>query len=356
MIYYIPAFLLLLISILYYSKGNANKNIAFALWLFFCFYTVVLVGCRYKVGTDWASYYELFNDKQFDFFNSGIAFYLIKVILRSVSLGFQSYVFIMFLISFLVKVIAFRKITSKYIICLMLYFSFWYLTYEANGMKQGAALGFVLLAVYYTLKRDLKAYLVCIFMAFCFHNAAVIFLPFFWLTKIDLPKIWVYSIVVGTIIISHLGLGENLILMFSERFADSYFAQKSIHYAIDEAYNSNILLSFKSLHKLAILIVSMEFCTRYQCSQIMKNVIIWGVCLSCVIYFSFSQFEIIATRLSLYYRVIEIIALSFLPFVFKKNWTRVLIIVTLFLYSAFQIWNVLQIKDGGLIPYNNILF
>lgn len=356
MIYYIPSLLLFFITILYYSKGCANKSIAAFLWVIFCLYVIVLVGLRYKVGTDWYEYQLLFNDSSFDFKNSGIAFFLIKSALKYASLGFQTFVLIMFLISFVVKVIAFRKITNKYLVCLMLYFSFWYLTYETNGMKQGAALSFTLLGFYYTLKRNCAAFLTCLTMAFCFHNSAIIFLPFFWLAKFKISKILIYSIVLGTVLFSHLGLGENIIQMFADRYTDSYFAQKSISYVVDESFNNNILFSFKSLHKIAILVVVVETFTRSKYDKKTKNIVLWASLLSCVVYFSFSQFEIIAARLSLYYRVVEIFALSIIPFIYRNRWYYILSIFVLFLYSVLQIWNVLQMEDGGLLPYHNILF
>lgn len=355
MVYCIPAVLLFLISVLYYSKETANKSLAKVLWVFFCVYVVIIIGCRYKVGTDWDSYFRLFNEKQFDFNDGGIAFYVIKTLIKGISLGFQTYVFIMFMISFVVKTIALKKITDKYFICLLLYFSFWYLTYESNGIRQGAAFSFILYAVYYTIKGNCKKYIFCVFLAFCFHNAAIIFLPFYWLTKFHVQKIWMYITIAFAILFSHLGIGESIIMLFSERYIDSYFAQRSISYAIDEAYNANVLLSFKSIHRIALLVVIFELSTKYKCSEKMKSVLVWAAFLSGLIYFSFCQFEVIATRLSLYYRIVEIIGLSFLPFIYKKNWQQFLIIFLLFVYSLFQIWNVMQIPDGGLFPYRNCL-
>lgn len=353
MIYYLPAFLLYLLSAVFYFGDKKYRSWLGIIWSFFCIYVTFIIGYRFKVGSDWDSYLLLFNDREYNFADSGIAFFVIKSLIKSTSLGFQSYVLLMFIISFVVKVIAFKRITDKFFVCLLLYFSFWYLTYEANGIKQGAALGFTLLGVYYTIKRNLKAYILCIFLAFCFHNSAIIFLPFYWLTKICIRKVWVYSLIGIAIVFSYLGIGEVIIQLFTDSFVDSYFAQKTISYAVDEAYNNNVLLSFTSIHKIAILVIVLEISVRYGNNDELKNIFVWAACLSCLVYFLLSQFEVIATRLSLYYRIVEVVALSYIPFIQRKGWPRLLILTILFIYSLFQIWNVLQIEDGGLFPYQN---
>ena len=355
-LYYIPTTIAFFASALFYWGGIKAKHVANFLLAILMLFLVIVVGLRYNTGSDWDQYVKLFGLKEFDFSEGGIAFYLIKVALRFFSLGIQSYVLLMFLLSMITKIIAFKRESIYYIVVFMLYLSFWYLTLEFNQIRQGAALGFSLLSLKFIREQQLKQYLLFVFIAFALHNSAIAFLPLYWLVRIKINRLFVYIILLITLTLAFSGVTDRIIaFLVSSSLSDSYYTERIVSYTLDEIYNQNVLFSFTTIHKLFILIVITETVHRYPCDNISQRMLLWASLAGVVVFLLFCQYEIIATRLALYFRSIELISLAYLPFIFKRKKSFVILVI-LYLYSIFQINNVMSIIDNGLIPYHNFLF
>ena len=70
------------------------------------------------------------------------------------------------------------------------------------------------------------------------------------------------------------------------------------------------------------------------------------------IYLLFGQIEIVATRLSLNYRFVECMTLAGLPSLPSRKENRLIIAYLLFGYVLIQVYSVLSIPDGKLIPFH----
>lgn len=355
-LYYIPAIIAFFSSVACYWGNAKSRHIASVLLAILAIYLTVVVGLRYQTGIDWDEYVKIFEVREFDFSGGGIAFYVIKVLLSFLSLGFQSYILLMFLISMTTKYIAFKRNTPYYLVTIMLYLSFWYLTLECNQVRQGAALGFTLLSIRYISERNLKKYLFWATMAVLFHNSAITFLPLYWLSRIRIPRYVAYLILLVSFILAHSGIADGIIsFLVSSSLSDSYYTERVVSYTLDEMYNGNILFSFTTIHKVLVFVIIIMTYQRYPCSESFKQVLLWASIAGIVVYFLFCQYEIIATRLALFFRAIELLSLSYLPFIYKRR-KSLIVLVLLFMYSVFQIYNVMLIEDNGLIPYHNFLF
>lgn len=98
------------------------------------------------------------------------------------------------------------------------------------------------------------------------------------------------------------------------------------------------------------------FIDRVNLSEKTKNIFLWCALLNISIYLLFSEVEIIATRLSLYYRFYECFFLACLPNAFKGKSIKIFVGFLLFLYAISQIIKTLIIPNNDLVPYKSILF
>lgn len=348
MIYYLLPTVALCLALCEEDSHSIIKQLFHILLIYFLLFIIILAGLRFEVGTDWFSYAEIFYGKKEV---KEISTTLIKDISNSIG-GFQSFIFLFFLIAFLIKIYAFRLLSSKISLALLVYLGFWFIVYDLNGIRQGVALSFTLLSLYYTIKRNLKSYLICCFIALTFHITAIAFLPFYWISKIKISAKIQIVILIIMVCFSLGGIAEKSIKLIFSAFGNGYLVDKAISYATSEAYNSNILFSFTSIHRVAIFFLIL-FTTRYtDANEKLKNLIITSSLINICIYFSFCQFEIIATRLSLFYRIPECIFFSYLPSAFKEN-SKYYILILIFIYVEWQIYQTLSIPNGGLIPYRN---
>ena len=123
-------------------------------------------------------------------------------------------------------------------------------------------------------------------------------------------------------------------------------------YSMDDFYNGNILYSFSTVHRVMITGLIVYAVPRMKIDDRLKNIILWSALFNMAIYLLFGQIEIVATRLSLNYRFVECMTLAGLPSLPSRKENRLIIAYLLFGYVLIQVYSVLSIPDGKLIPFH----
>jgi hypothetical protein len=97
-----------------------------------------------------------------------------------------------------------------------------YTTIAFTTVRQGIAIGMVMMAFHYSQKEKLLKYLLFILLAISFHTTAIFFLPIYWLKKINLTQ-RVLLVSVIAVVFGYL-LKTTLLVFFSEFTRMSYGA------------------------------------------------------------------------------------------------------------------------------------
>lgn len=125
-----------------------------------------------------------------------ISFVVIKYTVKDLlKLKFSALLLLYAFIGVGVKIYGIRKISPFVFSSLLLYFSHYFLLHEMTQIRIGVATGFMLIAVYYLMKKDYYAYYSLALCAVCFHYSASLCL-LFPLLKNDSKTIKVYALLV----------------------------------------------------------------------------------------------------------------------------------------------------------------
>ena len=148
------------------------------------FVLIFFISCfRYRVGTDFLSYQDIFNhDKLIE-----PLFYALIQIVKYLKGNYQIFVAIVFALAFGLKLYAFRKLSypKGFFLSIMLFCSFYYIAYDMNAIRQGLALSVTLLACYYAHQK--KETTILCNMCSCLFNSlySVYFYSFLFPTSIQ---------------------------------------------------------------------------------------------------------------------------------------------------------------------------
>ncbi|UOE37218.1 EpsG family protein [Chryseobacterium oryzae] len=307
-----------------------------------------------SVGTDTYEYYRVFNFPD----NIELGYQFLTKVVKFFGGSFNSFLAIFFFLSFILKLLSFKLTSNNIILSLLMYSGFWFLVYDMNGIRQGLALGFVGLGLSYLNKGNIKMFYFAIVLAVFNHYSAAVFLPLAIITRNVICSKKIFFIVFFTVLfLATTKIAQPIINLISSFLgSENHFANKASAYSKDDMYNSNILYSFSTAVRVAILFITFFALQKIKLDSRLKNILLWSALINISIYLIFSEFELIATRLSLYYRFSECIFFSFLPAITRYNILKFLIGLLIFGYVVLQIFQTLSPLNNSLEPYNSILF
>lgn len=201
MIYYI-VFLFYFILFFIELNYNLERKTRLALYASSIIVFVLFFGLRWKTGTDWPTYYSYFHDnftisEFYDTqFETGYVYlnYLIKILSRNYSvflLIFTSLIGIAFFIGNK-DLIKFPQAGILYLFCTV-----------GTPIRQTLAAAIILISYKYIISRNFIRFFCLVILAACFHRSAFIFLPFYFITKINFSNknliiIYTLSIIIGS--------------------------------------------------------------------------------------------------------------------------------------------------------------
>lgn len=358
MVYYLLVFLLSVFSLFEQFKPRKAdisilKYIAFILILF-------IGGLRFEVGADWFAYEKLFNsvnsfediflvreEKLFIFFQ-----YACKAIVNSYSF----FVFFLFACAFYLKYNVFNKYSTDIFLSLIIYIYTLFLIYDLNGIRQGMAMAVVLTSIPLILNKRKYLFIVFITAACLFHTSAMIFFPFYWLSKIkvsqkNMLRITFLCLIISVIIqklILNSSLFQYLLLMDSFSHYGSYIDNETLSKEIP-------ILSIPVFQRILVFIIFILNYDKLKVNEEFKRLLINGYFLAIIIFVFLSFNSEYAARLSFYYKSLEIFIIPIIVSSQRKSSHKIILWGLFVVLSVSGLYRLLQLPDGGLIPYNFIL-
>ncbi|WKA50213.1 EpsG family protein [Planococcus liqunii] len=211
--------------------------------LLYGFSLFLLMGLRHStVGSDIMQYLSTYNNSSFYSYyellkNSEWGFEAFNIILKNFYINEQGYLLITsFLIVLAFSVFYFKY--SKYIfLSFFLHLTIGLFTMSMSGIRQTLAVGIILFAFQYIIKKKFFIFSFLILLAFTFHNSAIVFFPVYFLRNIVINR-KNGSVILG-IVISTLLFRENLTPLIEFFMPERYTARYDV---LSEAYPVNPMI------------------------------------------------------------------------------------------------------------------
>jgi hypothetical protein len=322
---------------------------------------VIIGGFRYKVGADWDAYELLFNGVSSieDIIKSReeklfmISNFLIKLIFNSYSF----FILTFFLISFSLKFYVIKLYSKDVFLSLIIYIYGVLLIYDFNGIRQGMAMSFIMLSIPYILDRSFMKFAFIIIIASFFHISAIVFLPFYFLSKITYSnKKLLFIIILCVLIAIPLRSVIQNSLLYQLFMANESFSHYSTYTDGDNYQINTSIISVALFQRLIIFIM---FICAYDAMDInpdLKILLRNGYFLSIIIFLLLSFSEQFAARISFNYKLVEIIMVPAILSAISNKYVKILLLIFFLILSLVGTDRLISVPYGYLLPYKNLLF
>lgn len=314
---------------------------------------VCFIGFRYNVGTDYGSYlrgYRSIKEHDFIYAISHKTEPLVGALYWIFSKVFpiDYWIFFMFAIVSIIPIyLVNKKYDYRYLAYSMLIYSFLFLPFNLNGMRQGAAISLVLLSASYMLNSKKKGAIVSFILAISFHRSAILVLPHYIAYLLCKRKKWNFTII--NIIVSVAM--SVFILLFLEEFLSQDGSESYAYYGyiLRNISADNITLSRAIGYiPLAILaaVTSMKKGKKEKDESFYRNMVYTGIVYTII--GSSAQF---LSRIGLYFLPFSIIALPY-QFENKSVGKRALLKTVLVTYLVMVFISLVVMKGShDILPY-----
>lgn len=350
----------------YFLVGNyQNKSLsltckAFKFILFFpAFYWLLLLGMQYYVGTDYPTYYKLFETNKTGLYQNSFeySFVFICNFINKLNLppqtGFLiiSFVDVLFFCLFLLK-FDFKRpdlILLIYFCCATAFVN------QQNALRQYAAMNIFLFAFYYAYKRKLFKFLFLILFASTFHKTAILLIVIYHFARFfrkQNKKLYIIELFVG-VLFCFKGI-DSLVVWFV-KFAPYAFYLNS-DYFLDGNRKSILNIATKLVY-FPFFLRSIKFSKYF--SEKEKFLFHSGICFYSIKLVSMSSFFL--GRFAMYFDVLAYLPL-YLYFVYlikDKSVKKYSKVFELFIFLCVVIGPYLLktvVSPVGEYLYKSILF
>lgn len=237
-------------------KSSLKKYIQYLLFIW-CIILIFIAGLRVDTA-DYKAYVNLFNwtpdiidtiiNNQWDFFISTreeIGYLLLNSLVKL----FTDESSFLFLIVATISISLYYKCIKAYaiypLISLLIYFSFIYCVKELAQIRQGIAIAIFLYSLRYLIDNNFKKFILCIWLASCFHLSIWAMIFIYPLRKIKINTINIFIFFMMSLLIGLFDIANNIIINL---FSDFEIMQRVVVYLNSEFLdNSNLYRLYKYL-------------------------------------------------------------------------------------------------------------
>lgn len=289
---------------LFFKKLDSNKRQKKIYCVICGIILILLLGMRsrYIGSTDTVNYYNMMKNairstswKSYyvkDFVEKGFQFFL-----WTLSRVFKDPQWIIAISSaiYTTCILVFIYRHSKNVcLSLTMYICLGLMTFNMQGMRQAIAIGICLLAYDFAKKKKLIPFVVMVFLAYCFHQTAIVFLVVYMLTFIKLKPLHIMTVIAGIIIA--ILLSDRLISSANELFGKNYYG------AIDSG-------GFVATAIYVLIIIFSIYVAKRPISDNMDSMMFMMLIVGFVCYIERYIGALVAERISFYFAASQMILL-----------------------------------------------
>ncbi|WP_426595920.1 EpsG family protein [Pectobacterium brasiliense] len=318
-------FLLSVVEFFYNIKGRF-------FYFFIVFLLVLIAGLRYETGFDYQQYVSIY----YAIIGNSLSFLSITSPVE-IGYGFVNYLiyrvggdylFVFIIMAFLgiaLKAYCFKRISPYPFLSLLFYYQSLYFSSDFAQIRQSVALSLVFFSFFFITKRKLIPFLITIFLASSFHVTALVFLFAYFIPKVEITKnklILLIFFITFAFFIDFLKLNDVVPILISNIVPSGYLQAKIQGYLMDSEFGGALGFGFFDIVRIITALMCIFFLWRYtnhgNLNENYKLIFLLYV-IGVIIYFSLKSNEIFATRISLYFKALDVFIYPYVILFFKTK-------------------------------------
>lgn len=332
-------------------------------FLYFAAFVILLlfVGLKSSGGTDFASYYDIYNRTVGDVrgeLSSGLIeplFVLLMLFVHFLGGNFFIFHFLLTLINFSLKITVFKKITPYLFPALLVYLVGLFWERDNDGIRQGFSIAFCYLSLPYLLSKRKIPYLFCNLIACLIHYSSIVFLISYFFPKIRMSDKKAVIFVVGALAFPFLGLSLSDILI--NLIPIPAVALKLSLYSESSIFSADMGINIGMMFRIVIFSLFVYYHKSLKIAPNVYYLLRNGFAFAIILSLLFSNFEILAHRLPYAFREFQIFIIPYFLTVAANKINQIVILSIIWCYSIIIMSRFLNgdVADFYL-SYDNWLF
>ena len=355
----IPYFIVFFICFLFtlFDFSTKSRNVKNLLLIVYGVLIVFFAGIRWETGTDWGNYLWSFNTINTVSHGESGHEYLYELLLRFSSSLSKNYTLVLFLIAtgiFTLTSNVLKKYSPYPLFSFLLLLSY-SINSSGFGYRQDLAIAITFFSLYYIINNKVYHFIALVIIATFFHQSAIIFLPAYWIAKINWNR---KKIVVLFFILTVIYFLTNSVSDIAAIYSDTAAMKVSTYTELDEDQKTMgkgdpIILLIKGLSNRFVLFIPALFLFYKNKENLVYrgilNIFIFGISL----YVIFSPLGAVFLRFSRYFDIFHIILIP-LAVYFSKGYTRVFLFLFYLIFCIIKFSLVLLNDENVYVPYKTI--
>lgn len=365
MIYTLPYILLILfLAVLAWLYPMSTEESKGKMQFLCLFVFMIFFGCRGFIGDDWTSYYPFFMKYSVDNIenigyiisesNFEPGFTLLMLICKWFINDFSFFVFICSAINCTLLFIFLRKRVDNFPLALLFFVCMGGFGMQTNLMRNSISILLFANALDFIKQRKMLPYFVVCSIALTFHASSILYFPLYFFFHKKCPK-WLFLIifVMGNLVfLLHIRFITPVLIFAAGKIGETYEILVRT-YLESEFSDMNWVLSIGYLERL--LTGFLVYCYYNKLVEIRKENVIFinSYIAYFFMYFFFSEFNVIGTRLSTLFIFFYWILWGDIIKCFSIKSNKMFFIIFLSIYCVMKIIGMTRLIT---LEYDNVLF
>lgn len=347
------------ISLLAFSELNLGRKFGKIAVIPIVFIFFLLSFLRWERGTDWSAYKSIFeNIATNEYLQMMYEFLFMKlnIIIHSISGDYTLMLFCQACIIYFCYLIILRKYSASPILSVAVWLSL--SLGSIFFTRQAIAISICLLSFHFIFKRKVYYFLLTVFLAMLFHQTAFIFLPAYWIYKLNLSRKQMILILIGSFVLTFAAqsllslVASSSLGSISER--GTAYTESGSEENFGSAYSPMETMVRGLVYRIGLIAILMTyFYDLYRKDQFFRGFYnLFFV--SIILFILFVPISVALIRFAGYYEIFQIFLFPVLLLYTKDNIYRNCILLLILLYLGFKFNGVITGYEDLYIPYKSI--
>lgn len=352
-------FSVIVFSIIFLNKKNYDS---FYKIMFITFFILSFI--RWETGTDWETYYYIFDKKIEDMaYVSEIGFRMINYYVNKLTNNYTILLLLMAAVIYPLKYLMIKRYSKNILFSLLIFFSLYKADIFFVRMTVAVAINFY--AFNYILKQELIKFIGFVLLACIFHRTAIIFLiayPIVRYIKFTMNKMYciffvaIIFYVFNYEIINLLNLFlKKIDLTFVENISfklNLYLETKNIYFGNDQRnLNNSLKMIITVVNRVFIYVIILWKAKKLDFFS-QKSLLLYGIGYS--LFFLLTPISVPLGRLTAYFDIFELIIIPNIYMTLKNRTIKKLFIMISIVYFYLKLFSGIYTYYGAFIPYKTI--
>jgi hypothetical protein len=312
---------------------------------------ILFAGLRYNTGFDYINYKDIYYDflENKEYWSIEPFFIGLFFLTDFLHLGFTGLIFIVALVSILIKSIFLSKYSHYPLISILLYFSRIFLISDFGQLRQGLAFGIILWSSLFIVKKDFTSFLFLIFLTSTIHLSSIVFLPVFFLANREYK---IYSYYILLVLFSPMLFIDIKEIFTSILGLPPFILNKLLFYLEAEA-DQTIGLNLSSIFRFILIVLSLRFKDIFFKTDY-ENVVFKIYFFGMIYFLIFQSFPQLGGRGSFYFQQFEFLLIPLIFHKIRNYYLKILSFFLLFIYTFWGVLSTINSQKNIFVPYQTI--